>query len=412
MNKIKKCRVCGSSSLKTVFNLGEQFLTGVFPKDKKINPTIGPLELMVCGGDNSCQLTQLSYSFPPHEMYGEDYGYNTSLNLSMVNHIKELVSDIEERIDITSSDCVLDIGSNDATLLLSYKDSDIRKFGIDPSAEKFSNLYKKSLLAVDFFSKESIYSNFGNKIRFKVITAVSMFYDLDNPIQFLSDAESVLDDKGVIVLEQSYLLSMLETNSFDTVCHEHVEYYSIKQIEYIAKKSNLKIFDLSFSDANGGSFRVFLCKNSSDTFINASVDKCIAKESSYYANIDEYWLNFMDRIQIERVKLIDLIDSAKRKGKKVAILGASTKGNSLLQYYDLTPDRICGVGEVNVKKFDRYTPGTGIKIVNEDDLLTDEEIDFFIVLPWHFKNNFLRNPKYKGRKLVFPLPYVKEYIVK
>ena len=255
--EIKKCRICGNTDLVSILNLGNQYLTGVFPKSQTEHITSGPLELAKCRDDHNasaCGLVQLKHSYDHNEMYGDNYGYRSGLNKSMVNHLYEKVKKIQAFIQLTREDLIIDIGSNDGTLLQAYRQDGLLLVGIDPTGKKFKKYYPEHVhLIPDFFSAESVRKNFGNR-KAKVVTSIAMFYDLESPMDFAEQICEILADNGIWVFEQSYMPAMLEMNAYDTVCHEHLEYYCLKQIKWIADKLDLKIIDIEFNKVNGGSF--------------------------------------------------------------------------------------------------------------------------------------------------------------
>ena len=255
---ISKCRSCSSKNLKNCFTLGSQKLTGIFPKNKFDKISSGILSLVFC---NNCKLLQLNNSFDPDIMYGENYGYMSSLNLSMINHLKKKSSKLKKISNLKNNDVVVDIGSNDGTFL-SFFSKKNNLIGIDPTIKKLSKYYRKDIVKVPtFFSKYEIEKTTLKKAQ--LITSISMFYDLENPIQFSKDVHDTLDDNGIWHLEQSYMPMMIKNNSYDTIVHEHLEYYSLKSIKYIFDKVGFKIIDLEFNDINGGSFALTVAKKKS-----------------------------------------------------------------------------------------------------------------------------------------------------
>lgn len=264
--EIKGCRICGNTELVSIINLGNQYLTGVFPRSLNEQITSGPLELIKCQEDdslNSCGLLQLKHSYDLNEMYGENYGYRSGLNKSMVNHLQEIVKNIQESIELKQGDLILDIGSNDSTLLQAYSRSDLIRVGIDPTGRKFKDFYPEYIkLIPDFFSSDIVKEHFGNK-KAKVITSIAMFYDLESPVEFMRQIYDTLADDGIWVLEQSYMPMMLEMNAYDTICHEHLEYYGLKQIKWMSDRVGFKIIDVEMNQINGGSFLVKVAKSDS-----------------------------------------------------------------------------------------------------------------------------------------------------
>ena len=404
--KILKCRICENKNLEKVLDLGMQMLTGIFPRDKKQAITTGPLCLVKCtGGDEACGLLQLEHSYDIDEMYGEDYGYRSGLNESMVIHLGNKIKKILDRIELNEGDLVIDIGSNDGTTLKAYPSSGVTLVGIDPTGIKFNKYYPPHVqLIPDFFSSSLVNKYFPGK-KAKIITSFSMFYDLEDPVNFMQQVYDVLVDDGVWVFEQSYMPTMLETNSYDTVCHEHLEFYALRQIKWMTDKIGFEIVDVEFNNINGGSFSVTVMKSSKKLEILPKIQKILDEERNKKLDTLIPYQEFAQRVAQAKNELLIFISDSHAAGKTVAALGASTKGNVLLQYCGLTTEEIKCVGEVNSEKLGCYTPGTWIPIISEDELLS-REIDYLLVLPWHFKEFFMKSQKFKKTKLIFPLPKI------
>ncbi|HEX8062976.1 MAG TPA: class I SAM-dependent methyltransferase [Allosphingosinicella sp.] len=400
--KIERCRICGNSELVRVLDLGEQMLTGVFPAERDADVTVGPLRLVKCaGGEETCGLLQLEHSYDLGEMYGDNYGYRSGLNASMVAHLGRKVERIAGLVSLNAGDLVVDIGSNDSTTLRAYSQPGLTLVGIDPTGTKFRQYYPDHVeLIPDFFSSKLLHERFPGR-KAKVVTSFSMFYDLPAPMEFMRQVAEVLADDGIWVFEQSYMPLMLETNSYDTVCHEHLEFYALRQIKWMADRSGLRIVDVEFNDVNGGSFSVTVAKG--EGAVPEQVQKILDDEDRAGLSTLAPYHAFEERVRRSRDALLAFIDGARAEGKTVAALGASTKGNVLLQYCGLGEDRIQAVGEVNPEKFGCFTPGTWIPIVPERELL-GEGPDYLIVLPWHFRRFFEQSPAFAGTRLVFPLP--------
>lgn len=402
--KIEKCRICGNTHLERVLDLGEQMLTGVFPREKDAAVTTGPLHLVKCiGGDDSCGLLQMEHSYDLGEMYGENYGYRSGLNASMVQHLNSKVNRILELVELHQGDLVIDIGSNDSTTLQAYPETDLLLVGVDPTGVKFHHYYPSHIeLIPDFFSSALVKARFPEQ-KAKVVTSFSMFYDLEDPMGFMRQVYEVLADDGVWVFEQSYMPTMLDTNSYDTVCHEHLEFYALRQIKWMADRVGFKILDVEFNDINGGSFSVTVSKSHGDLTIDPSVQKILDDELAKGLDSLIPYQEFAMRVVQTKHELLQFIATMRAERKTVAVLGASTKGNVLLQYCGLSTKDVEFVGEVNPEKFGCYTPGTWIPIIPEQDLLAKKP-DYLIVLPWHFKQFFISNKKFSNMNLVFPLP--------
>lgn len=405
-SRIQQCRVCGNTELQTVLDLGEHYLSGVFLKEKSGNLAKGPLQLVTCvanGRHDRCGLLQLAHSYDLDALYGEHYGYRSGLNPSMVHHLQGKVKTILQRISLDKDDLVVDIGSNDSTTLQAYPLGRGHPVGFDPIGMKFNRFYPDHIALIpDFFSAEVFRQHYGER-KAKVITSFSMFYDLEDPLAFMHHINSILDDEGVWVFEQSYMPKMIEALAYDTVCHEHLEYYGLSQILWLASKAGLKIIDVELNDVNGGSFSLTATRATSRQTPNASVQETLSRERAEgFAGLAVFD-HFAEKVEAHREVLCRFFADAKQQGKRVAGLGASTKGNVILQYCGIGPDELETIGDVNEDKHGAFTPGTQIPIVPEEEVLATG-YDYLLVLPWHFRTFFLCSPKFKGQTLVFPMP--------
>lgn len=404
--EIARCRASGSPNLLPVLNLGQQALTGVFPADPAQSITTGPLELVWCADSG---LLQLRHSYDPAELYGANYGYRSGLNQSMVTHLADKVCYLERLVQLRHGDVVLDIGSNDATLLKSYSAADIARVGIDPTGEKFRDFYGDAVALVpEFFSADS-YHGF-TKRPARIVTSVAMFYDLQDPVHFVREIEAVLADDGVWHLEQSYMPSMLRMNSYDTICHEHLEYYSLGSLMPILSAGGMKVVDVTMNAINGGSFAVTAVKQGNRGLRHnlPVIDWLLAQEDRMGLSTPRPYRDFEERVFRHREDLVRLVRALRGDGKTILGYGASTKGNVLLQFCGFGPDDIAAIAEVNVDKFGCFTPGTHIPIVSEAEARALRP-DYFLVLPWHFKEGIVRREREylaAGGKMIFPFPEI------
>lgn len=403
--EISKCRICSGENLEHILSLGEQYLTGVFPKDKNEKITQGPVDMVWC---SDCGLLQLKQSYSLDEMYGDNYGYRSGLNQFMVNHLTQKINTLENLAKPSEKDLVIDIGSNDATSLKAYK-GNFEKVGIDPTGTKFKEYYTEHIkLIPNFFSAEAFKQLFGER-KAKIITSIAMFYDLEDPNAFVKDIHEVLDDEGIWHFEQSYMPMMLRTNSYDTLCHEHLEFYSLNVIKNLLEANDMKIVDVQTNDINGGSFAVTAAKKTSSYKTNdAVINWMLQQEKNMKLDTKEPYLAFAEKMVQHKEQLLMLLNSLVEDGKKIIIYGASTKGNVMLQYCNITEKQIPFVAEVNTQKFGSYTPGTFIPIISEKEAM-EMKPDYYFVLPWHFKNSILdREKEYRknGGKFIFPLPEI------
>lgn len=404
--EIAACRISGSRQLISVLNLGQQSLTGVFPRNARQEVTVGPLELVWCPASG---LLQLRHSYEPSEMYGENYGYRSGLNQSMVSHLTDKVAYLERLAEPGNGDVIVDIGSNDATLLKAYKARGVRRIGIDPTGKKFQQYYPAEVrLVPEFFSAEAYRSV--EKSRAKVVTSIAMFYDLEAPVEFARQIESILAEDGIWHFEQSYMPSMLRTNSYDTICHEHIEYYSLGVVKSILDQSGMRLVDVMMNAVNGGSFAVTAARasNKSIKTNHAVIDWLLEQEERMGLGTPRPFRDFEERVFRHREDLTRLIRSLTADGKKILGYGASTKGNVLLQFCGFTAKDISAIAEVNQDKFGCVTPGSHIPIVSEKDARAMKP-DYFLVLPWHFKDGIVRREKEylaNGGKFIFPFPEI------
>ena len=404
--KIEKCRVASSDHLIPVLNLGQQVLTGVFPKSAQEVVTRGPLELVWCPTSG---LIQLNHTYNPEEMYGANYGYRSGLNQSMVDHLTSKVLYLQRLVALQHGDIVLDIGSNDGTTLKAYTASGINRIGIDPTGSKFQQYYTSDIkLVPDFFSAKAYRSIFSKSA--KIITSIAMLYDLDSPVDFARQIAEVLAVDGIWHFEQSYMPSMLRMNSYDTICHEHLEYYSLGVIQKILEQADLQIVDVVTNAVNGGSFAVTATHRSCKTIKpnRPVIDWLLQQEDRMGLATPAPYREFEDRVFRHRDDLTRLIRALNDDGKKVLGYGASTKGNVTLQFCGFTAKDIPAIADVNPDKFGCVTPGSHIPIVSESDAKAMNP-DYFLVLPWHFKDGILRREKEylsRGGKFIFPFPEV------
>jgi hypothetical protein len=403
--EIKNCRISGSPNLINVLSLGEQYLTGVFPKSPKEKITKGPLDLVWCPDSG---LLQLKQSYNPNEMYGDNYGYRSGLNASMVHHLTNKIHFLEKLVKPKDNDIVIDIGSNDATSLKAYLGK-YKKVGIDPVGLKFKEYYTDDIeLIPDFFSAKVFQEHFPNS-KAKIITSIAMFYDLEDPVSFVRDIEQILAEDGIWHFEQSYMPSMLRTNAYDTICHEHLEFYSFKVVKNILENCGLRIIDVQMNAINGGSFAVTACKQKAFYPSNKPIINWMLKqEDDMGLDTPKPYRDFEERVFRHRKNLTELIEALVSDGKKIIGYGASTKGNVLLQFCGLTTKQIPYIAEVNEQKYGCYTPGTHIPIISEREARAMRP-DYFLVLPWHFKHSILEKERdylEKGGKFIFPLPEI------
>lgn len=401
-SEIHSCRSCGSSKIENAFSLGEMALTGRFPAAEEEAVPAGPLDLVMC---MDCSLVQLRHNFDLDALYCHDYGYRSSLNETMSAHLAELVSETVSRVDLVPGDTVLDIGSNDATLLKSYMIEPLSRWGMDPTIGQFQSFYPPEIATLaQVFDADVFLEN--SKSKAKVITSIAMFYDLIDPNAFVADIARSLEFGGMWVLEQSYLPKMIEQNSFDTICHEHLEYFSLIALCDLIDRHDLKVFDIHLNQVNGGSIRLYVSQKNAGYDIHPAVASQIEKERAEGYHGLEPLRALETASHALRNDLVALLQQIRQDGKSVFLYGASTKGNTLLQYCGIDQSIVTAAAERNPEKWGKRTPATNIPIISED-AARKQRPDYFLVLPWHFKEAFVKREAEfltNGGRMIFPLP--------
>lgn len=405
VSNLTNCRICKSSNLVNVISLGDQYITSRFPLYGDFSTPKTSIILCRC---QKCGLIQLKETTNCEELYEYEYGYRSGISNTMRSHLKEYKEEICSVVKLEEGDVIVDIGSNDSTMLQYYSNK-YRRIGVDPTGKQFKQYYGEVELLPTYFTRDNFVNNFG-ELKCKMVSSISMFYDLPDPVQFAKDIHSVLDDNGIWTCEQSYILTMLRTNSIDTICHEHLEYYALHQVKDIANRAGFKIIDVKFNDCNGGSFRVYFAKKDSVLYKeNSDLIEKILREEVEYGVMDadgKVYADFMKGCDLQVKYLKDFINAVNVNGKKVYIYGASTKGNCLLQYAELDESYIKYAVERNPNKVGKMT-STGIEIISEETM-RELPPDYLLVLPWHFKNEILEREKSfldAGGQFIFPFPH-------
>jgi hypothetical protein len=409
----KTCRVCGSDSLTPVIDLGEQYLQGSFVKAGKELPPMRkiPCSIVRCNptaDETACGLLQMKHSVPPEILYAA-YWYRSGTNNTMREHLRGIV---ERAMQICPEENakVLDIGCNDGTLLNNYPAS-FTKYGVDPSDVAQEVTGENLQVVQDIFPSTHLTNILGDE-KIDVITSIAMFYDLENPVEFCRGIKKLLSADGIWIFEMSYMPEMLKLNSYDTICHEHLEYYSLAVLEKILKLAELQIFEIAFNEINGGSLRCYathLENNRHHTVENqALINQVRQQEFDLELDTDKPYLEFQKRIDAEKEKLRSMLLELKQAGKRIHIYGASTKGNTILQFCGIDNTIIECAAERNPDKYGARTLGTDIPIVSEAESRAMSP-DYYLVLPWHFKAEFVEREREtldRGVGLIFPLPTI------
>ncbi len=400
--KIKKCRISNDGNLINIASIGPITLTGTFLKKKSEKTQSTPLDLVFSKKSN---LLQLKHDYDQTILFGNNYGYRSSLNQSMKDHLKEKYINISKILKLRKGDAILDIGSNDGTFL-NYFPEKIIKYGVDPTAKKFKSFYNKDIKVKTSLFNSKIKFN----TKFKFISSVAMFYDLSNPKIFCETVSKHLDHEGIFHIEIAYLPDILKKFSFDTFCQEHLTYFSFLSFKYLIDQTPFKIIDFGRNSINGGSINFNLAfKKSSWKSNNKKIKKILATERKLKLHEVKTYINYFKKIKSNSTLINKYLKNLKKKNKKICAFGASTKGNVILQYAGLDYKILNSIYDVNPYKFGRFTPGTKIPIKNEDRIFKDKP-DYLLILIWHFtktlKTKFKKFKKI-DLKYIFPFPKLK-----
>lgn len=398
--------------MKELFSLGKLHISDFLEIDE--DPSNNKVEMKLLMDDDGC--VRLQEVVEPNILYGR-YWYQSGTNLSMRNELNRIVNSILEVKTLNENDIWVDIACNDGTMF-DYIPNGVIKIGIDPIENKYKHIAEKKCddLIQDFFTKEVYQKSKFGKQRANVITTIAMFYDLEDPKNFIRDVHEILSDDGVWVLQMSYTPLMISQLAFDNICHEHVYYYSLFNIKKLLEDNGFKIMDCQLNDTNGGSFRIFTMKSNSDTkkfasqphrdVCNFRINSLLEYEKTLKLDEVSTWINFKKRIDELKNNLRQFLIEEKNKGKKIWAYGASTKGNTLLQYFEIDNKIIDGIAERSVHKWGLKTVGTNIPIFSEEEMRKSKP-DYLLILPWHFIQEFKEREKdflLRGGKFIVPCP--------
>jgi len=407
----ERCRGCGDTWLAPVFKIGDVRVHKFLDPNTTVQlPPPIPLELIRCKG---CGLVQNSVTADRSLLYDE-YWYRSGLNEANVSDLREIVRYVETLVDLDNNDIVVDIASNDGTLLDQYSNKNLVTIGFDPAknleieARKREKFHYTELFTAGGYKRD-------HTIKAKAITAVAVLYHLEDPVQFLTDVRLCLKDRGVFVAQVSYLPSMLENNAFDSIGHEHIEHYTLSDLIVLFDKAGLTIVDARLGDMNCGTLRLTAVKEDfADEerfkFGLRRVDALIHYEESSDDIVGPpAWETFSKKVREVGNDLIQLLNGIRAEGKRVQVYGASTKGSILMDYYHIGLDLVESAVERNPEKIGKVWFGPGLPVISEEESRKNPP-DYYLALPWHFRSGFLAREQEtikRGTKFIFPLPQVK-----
>ena len=411
----KQCYVCGFKSLTPILSLGELHVSDFLEGDLSRRHRKLPLELVLCNKKGGgCGLLQLKHTVS-HELMYRRYWYRSGVNMTMRTELHGIVKTIESLLNFNDGDYVLDIGANDGTLLRAYLSKNIHRIGFEPARNLMRYAREGTTKIINEFFNLLDWQRNLKGAKAKAITAIAMFYDLEEPNKFVSHIVRCLDDNGVFIIQMAYLPSMLSKNAFDNICHEHLQYYSLLSLEHLLARHNLEVFDVILNDINGGSFRTYIQHKGKGKLMKISkgarerVEELRKFEDELGLDEKKIYDGFVKRVSSLKERLTEFIKKETESGKKVYVYGASTKGNTLLQFYNLDYRLIPKAVERNPDKWGRKTIGTEIPIISEEEARKNPP-HYFLILPWHFLKEFKEREKEflkSGGKFIIPLPNFK-----
>ncbi len=415
LTPITKCRVCASANLLEILSLGDLYVSAFVDDEEHEELAPYPLTLMLCDEkQGGCGLLQLRHTVPNEVMY-RNYWYVSGTNKTMTDELHGIVRAAKKFVTLAPGDHMLDIGANDGTLLRGYATDPVVKVGFEPAR----NLIPVAQLSADtvindFFNYDAWHKQFPGK-KAKVVTAIAMFYDLEDPNAFVRDVAKLLHEDGVFIIQMSYLPLMLSQNAFDNICHEHLEYYSLRSLEHLLARHKLAVCDVELNDVNGGSFRVYIRHEGGGKHLripegaNERIAALHAEEKKLELSERKAYDAFAKRVEELKAKTVQFINNAKKRREKIYVYGASTKGNTLLQYYGLNHGHVPFAVERNPQKWGKKTVGSRVPIISEEQARADAP-HYFLILPWHFLPEFREREKEffaRGGKFIVPLPELK-----
>lgn len=410
-SKITACRICGNKNLLPAIDLGKQYLSSIFPENLNYRKTAKryPLDLVLCKKTKkTCGTLQLGHVVHLEKMY-ELYPYSSATNSSMTKILQDVADSAVALVSINPGDLILDIGGNDGTLLSYFKDKKVLLLNIDPAKNikpVFTDPHYQYINA--FFSRKTYDSTADKKA--KLIFSIAMFYHLANPVTFAKEVKDCLAADGVWIIQMAYLPSMLRTNMYDNIVHEHVGYYSVHTIAWILKKAGLEVFDVTLNNVYGGSFRIFVKQKANDTLQKTKrLLNILADEETIGINKISTYSAFAKRIEKTKKDLLQTLQNIQKQKKTVWIYGASTKGNTIMQYCGLSAKHIVAAADANQFKFGKYMIGADIPIKNEKEM-REAKPAYLLALPYSFVNAFIKREHkliQAGTKFIVPLPEVR-----
>lgn len=412
---ISKCKICGSSDLTDVIQLAPQHLSATFVKTNDgldIAKIKVPMTLTLCDKSKNaknCGHLQMREEVNPDLLYRQ-YFYRSATNDMMRADLKNVIEDVTSKAKPQANDIVIDIGANDCTTLQFYPET-LTRVGYEPAQNiDWSGVPKSIKIINDYFNAAAFEKTFPGK-KAKAVTCNAMFYDLSDPNTFVKDVKKILADDGVWSIQLSYLPLMIENMNFYDICHEHLSYYSLATLQRLMEQNGLFIFAASENHVNGGSLRAFVTHDKNKSFMTpafaADLKKFADRETAMKLESAETYKAFDKKMNELATKVRGYIETEIKNGRRVVGLGASTKGNVLLQFFGITKNHFAAISERNTDKVGLRTLGTDFELVSEE-AARDMRPSCMLVLPWYFKDEIVKREQAYikgGGKLLMPMPY-------
>jgi len=404
-----KCRHCNSELEVPLIDLGVTAPSNSYLENKQLikDEKEYPLKVLVC---SKCWLVQTEDFVGAEQMFSHDYAYFSSFSSTWLNHAKQYVEMISEKLQLSNESCVVEIAANDGYLLQYMRQKKIPCYGIDPTYGTASFARKKGIeMIVDFFTPKLAYDLFNKNRQADLMIANNVLAHVPDINGFVESFSILLKPSGVITFEFPHLLNLIEKNQFDTIYHEHYSYLSVVVVQAILKNFNLEIFNIDELPTHGGSVRVYAQKNSSGKFlIDPSVDKILKKEIKAGVKTTNYYKNLQKNADEIKENFILLLNKLHNQGYKVAAYGAAAKGSTLINFSGVTSDLISCVADKNTSKQGKLLPSSHIPIVSEADLINYKP-DYVLILPWNIKDEVIDQLSYVrewGGKFVTIIPSI------
>ena len=402
---VTRCRMCESGSLEELLDLGhmppsDNFLT---KEDLQQSETYYPLKVLFC---TDCGLAQLSYVVSPEVLFSENYPYESSTTQYLRDHFNNMAKTIANRSGFGEGDLAVDIGSNVGVLLGGFKAQGLQVVGVEPVGPLAAKANAAGLETVNTFfgpaATRDLVSSHGHA---SVVTATNVFAHIDDLTSVTDSLRELLRPEGVFVVEFSHFLDMIRTTEYDHIYHEHLSYISMAPLARFFSRMGFEAFDVEEVPMHGVSLRVYAGFPGQHP-VTERVEGLISLEANEGALTFDRLLDFSGRVRAKKEELTNTLLSLKAQGKKIVGISAPAKGNTLLNYCNITPDILDYLTEKSAPKIGLFSPGMHIPVV-DDAVLKDDRPDYGMLMAWNLRNEIIGNLgffKERGGRFLVPMP--------